>query len=194
MNKVDAAISKLDAISGIVNVCLVENPEKPVILRMEEEACAATGFAGSEFVNEGAKLVLNREVVIAINHSSSLRHPSKPLLVITLDDCIVGHEVWEQGQAKGFETDPNAILLGSGLVLFRDKLRAARGKKLKVVLGPQDFPELDALHGICDVASATISRTTDIYIKKIAGWDTDRPDSGTVLVGFNHRPPTTHTT
>lgn len=192
-NPIDAAISKLNSISGIVNVRLVGNPEKSMLLRIEEEACAATGFAGLEFVNEGVKLVLEREVVIAINHSSSLRHPSKPLLVITQDDCAVGHEVWEQCQVKRFETDRNAVLLGSSLVLFRDKLRAARGKKLKVVLGPQDFPELETVHGVCDVRSATISRTTDIYIKKMAGWDTTRPDSGTVLVGFNSRPQRTHT-
>jgi len=35
------------------------------------------------------------------------------------------------------------------------------------------------------VISATVSQTTDIYIKKKAKWDITDPDRGTVLIGFN---------
>lgn len=187
MNPVDTVIAKLRLVVGIIDVWPVPSSEKPAILRQEEDACASGGFVGLQLVNEGAKLAMNRECVVAINHSPSLRHPSKPLLILTLDDAIVGQEVWEEEQIARFERDSNAILLGDGLVLFRDKLGPTRRKTLRLVLGPQDFPEIETVHGICDIVSATVSRTTDIHIKLRAGWDTTPPETGTVLIGFNSR-------
>jgi hypothetical protein len=184
LSLLDAVVSKLRSIDGIIEVRTLTANEKDMILRLEEEAFANVSV-GLKVVNKGAEEVLKREFVVAINHSSSLRHPSKPLLVIALDDKIVGEEVWNEEQLKLHKQDPNAILMGSGFVIFRDKLIAARGKNLAVILGAQAFRELETVKGVCEVLSATISSNTDTYIKRNAGWDTTIPDRGTVLIGFN---------
>lgn len=185
MNPLDAVVSKLRTTPGIIDVWPVEASERAEILRVEEMANMGTGLAGLTIVNEGAKLALEHEYVVSANHSSSLRHPSKPILVLMADKELVGQEIWEEEQVAGFKTNPNVIFLGKGFVLFRDKLEVTRGKRLTFVLGPQGFPEIEAISGVCDVVSATISTATDMHIKRKAGWDTANPDRGTILIGFN---------
>jgi hypothetical protein len=181
----DAVIAKLCSVNGIVNVCSVGVSERTAILSIEEEACAVSDSRSLEFANEGAKMVLGCTSVVAANHTSSLRHPAKPLFVLMLGECEVGQEVWEQEQVASFRANSNAILIGDGLVIFRDKLKAARGKKLRVVFGPQSFPEVESVDGVRGALSATVSRATDTYIKKMAGWHLNSSDRGTLLIGFS---------
>lgn len=185
LNPLDAAVSKLRSINGVIDVWPVDVTERTTILQMEEKASEGAGLAGLTIVNEGAKLVLQREFVVSINHSSSLRHPSKPIIILRTDENVIGQEVWEQEQIASFHTDPNAIFLGKGFVLFRDKLEAAKGKPLRFVLEPQGFPEIEAIQNVCDVVSATLSPGSDLYIKRRAGWDTADPDMGTIVIGFD---------
>jgi hypothetical protein len=140
---------------------------------------------GLPIENVGLRVVLQRELVVCIKHSSTLRHPPKPILILMSDNDTVGEEVWEKDQIAGFEGDLNAIFLGKSFVLFRDRLKASRGKALRFVFESQRFPEIENIPGVYDVASATVSPTTDLYIKRKAGWDLADLDKGTVLVGFN---------
>ncbi len=185
MDPLDAVVSKLRSIPGVVDVWLADVTERERILRLEEKASATPGFAGLNVVNEGVKLVLRREFVVCINHSSSLRHPPKPILTLTAGSDVIGEEVWDQEQVTRFQADPNVSFVGKSFILHRDRLAATRRKPLRFIFGPQGFPELEKIRGICDVLSVTLSPTTDIYIKGKAGWPIDDLDRGTVLIGFN---------
>lgn len=188
LNPLNAVVRKLLSIHGVTDVWRVGVAERRTILRLEEKASESAVYAGLMIVNEGARQALQREFVISINHSRNLRHPSKPILVLRADKDIVGHEVWEDDQLTKFQADPNAILLGKGFVLFRDKLENAVGRPMRFVFEPQSFPEIETNQNVYDVVSATVSPTTDLYIKGRAGWDTTDFDKGTVLIGFNSSP------
>ena len=152
---------------------------------MEESASEGSGLAGLSTANEGIREVMQREFVVCINHSPDLRHPSKPIMTLKAGSGVIGQEVWEENQIAKLSADPNMVFLGRNFVLFRDRLDTARGKSVRFVFEPQSFPELDDVHGVCKIVSATISPITDVYIKRRAGWNTAHSDQGTVLIGFN---------
>jgi hypothetical protein len=187
LDPLNAAISKLRSIPGVVDVWLVDVTERERILQLEERASATPGFAGLNVVNEGIKLVLRQEFVVCINHSSGLRHPPGPILTLTAGSDAIGEEVWGQAQVTRLQADPDVSFVGKSFILHRDRLEATGGKPLRFVIGPQGFPELEKIGGICDVLSVTLSPTTDIYVKGKAGWPIDDLDRGTVLIGFNSR-------
>jgi hypothetical protein len=183
LNPLEVVISKLRSINGVIDTWSVDSSERAPILRIEDSQSRT--FVGLPIENVGLREVLQREFVICIKHSSTLRHPPKPILIIMADKDVVGEEVWEKDQVARFERDPNAIFLGKSFVLFRDRLNAAKGKTLRFVFESQRFPEIESTLGVCDVASVTVSPATDLYIKRKAGWDLADLDKGTVLVGFN---------
>jgi len=181
----DAVVRKLRSVEGVMDVRPLDAADKKMILQLEAKASESAGLIGLAIVNEGAKLALERNFVLCINHSPTLRHPPKPILVLATDKDIAGTEVWEQDEITRFQADPNTIFLGKGFVLFRDKLNAARQRPLRFEYGPQGFPEIETIQNVCDVVSATVSSATDLYVKGRAKLDTTDPNRGTVLIGFN---------
>ena len=142
---------------------------------------------GMLIVNEGITEVLARDHVIVITHSRELRHPPGPIVVIHDETSIVGEEIWQSDRLTKLSHDPNAILLGKSMVLYRDTLSRARGKALRLSYRALPFPELDDLEGVTDVVSVTVGPLTHILLSQSAGWDFNDPDLGTVLIGFNGR-------
>jgi hypothetical protein len=182
----DLVERKLHSIDGIVDVWRVDDSDRKAILELENNSNRSTGLMiGVEIVNKGAECVLNRQCVVCVNHSQALRHPPAPILTLTAGGDIVGEEVWEEKRIETLHVDPNALFLGKGFVLFKDKVNQTRAKRLRFEYGPQDFPELGSVHGVRDVVSGTLSPAADVHIKRMAKWDTSDPDRGTVLIGFN---------
>ena len=138
-------------------------------------------------LNEGIAEVLARDHVIVITHSRELRHPPGPIVVLRDDTDIVGEEIWQPDQLTKLSHDPNAILLGKSLVLYRDTMSRARGKALTLSYRALPFPELDTLEGVTDVVSVTVGPLTHIRLSQSAGWDFNDSNLGTVLIGFNER-------
>jgi len=185
VDPLDAVVHKLRSVEGVMDVWQLDAADKKTILQLEERASESAGLMGLAIVNEGARLVLERNFVVCINHSPTLRHPPKPILVLATNRGVVGREVWKQDEITRLQADPNTIFLGKGFVLFRDKINTAREGPLRFEYGPQGFPEIETIQNVCNVVSATVSPATDLYVKGRAKWDTADPDRGTVLIGFN---------
>ena len=186
MDALDSVIRTLRSVDGVLDVWNLGAGDRAEIPRLEEQANRTTPLPGLMIVNDGAKIALQRDHVVCISHSPSLRHPPKPILVLLADNEVVGEEVWQEDELSKLRNNPNAILLGSGFVLFRDKLTKKKGP-LTFTYGPQGFPEIEGIQGVSDVVSATVSLATDLYIKNKAGWNLADPTIGTVLVGFNSK-------
>jgi len=179
-------IRKLRSVEGIIDVWGVEDRDKKIILDLEANANRNAGLAiGIEFSNPGATLALQRGFVVCINHSPSLRHPPRPILTLAVGEDVLGEEVWEEDAIAKLRSDSNAIFLGNGFVLFRDKVNSIRERRARFEYRPQGFPEVEQVDGVCDVVSATISPEADAYIKGRAKWPRGDPETGTVLIGFN---------
>ena len=186
MDSPDTVVSKLRSIEGIIDVWQVDNSQKNTILELEKKANENAGLAiGVEIVNMGAVYALQRKFALCVNHSPALRHPPSPILRLVAGDDVVGEEVWEADRIAALRADSNAVFLGRGFVLFKDKVSRIKERHLRFEYGPQSFPELSTVDGVLDVVSCTISPVADIYVKRMARWDTTNPDTGTLLIGFN---------
>lgn len=182
---IELVVRKLKSTTGIVECELMNQEDRETLRQLETESNRRLGLPGMEAVNEGIKDVLSRQYVIATCHSPELRHPPGPVLVISDEESIVGEEIADSKQIERLSADPNAILLGRSLVLYRDALARAKGRKLKLVYRALRFPELDDLPHIKDVISVTVGIPAHLYLARKAGWNTNDPSLGTVLIGFN---------
>ena len=186
MGLLDVVIRKLRSVEGIIDVWHFEDPDKKTILELEENASRNSGVAmGIEISNPGARLALQRSFVLCISHSPSLRHPSIPILTLADGEDILGEEIWDKDQITKLRSDSNAIFLGSGFVLYRDKVNGIRERRPRFEYRPQSFSEVEGIDSVCDVVSATLSPEADTYIKARAKWPRGDPETGTVLIGFN---------
>lgn len=189
MAPLDAVVRKLRTVEGIMDVWHVDDPHKNMILELEKNANQNAGLAiGVEIVNKGAESALRREYVLCVNHSPALRHSPGPILILVAGEDVVGEEVWKEDRIERLRADPNAIFLGRGFVLFKDKVKKIDGRRLRFEYGPQRFPEISTIQGVTDVVSCTLSPPADMFVKRMAKWDISDRDSGTVLIGFDSSP------
>ncbi len=185
MDAVEAVVKRLLKTPGVVGCWVVPEEDGDSLRRLENEANFRLGLPGMDIVNEGIRDALAREHVVMISHSSSLRHPPGPIIVICDEDRVVGEEIWEPGQFEKLSNDPNALFLGKSLVLYRDALAKARGKPLKLAYKALPFPEVEEVPGIKDAVSITITIPVHLRFSQKAGWNPNDPNLGTVLIGFN---------
>ena len=183
----EAALLRLRRTTGIVKCAILTDKERELAKQLEVSGSVQDQLLGMRITNEGIADVLSRIHVVLIAHTKDLRHPPGPIVVIRDNGNIVGEEVWRSEQLSRFSADPNAILLGKSLVLFRDALANARGKLLTLTYRALPFPELDEVDKISSVVSVTIGSLTHVRLSQFVGWDSNNPDLGTVLVGFNSR-------
>jgi hypothetical protein len=181
----NAVKKRLKNIKGVVAVGLIPKNQSGKVLKLEEtiEQNSPPMF---RVYNEGLREVLKREIVIAILHNEKLRHPPKPIIILTVNGTVIGEEVWERsGRLERLKEDLNVIFLTRDFVIYKDKIRMVKdGKNLNFILPPNVFPELHDIRGIKDIVSASPSALTDDYIKKMMRWKT-KSGLGTVLIGFN---------
>jgi len=185
LDVVQTAVERLSATSGIVSCWVLPDREREELCRLETETNRRLRLPGIEIVNEGIGEVLKRKHVLIILHSPELRHPSKPIVLVLNGDQVVGEEVWEQTQIEKLSGDNNFLLLGKNLALNREALFNAKGKDLKIVYRGLPFPELDEVRCIRDVVSVTLTAPVHSKFSRKAGWNSNDPNLGTVLVGFN---------
>lgn len=185
MDAAETVVKRLKETPGVVACWVLPDEERDSLRQLETETNLRLGLPGMEIVNEGIRDVLDRQHVVIIHHSPTLRHPPGPIIVICDEERVVGEEVWEPGRAEKLAGDPEAILLGKSLVFNREALMRARGKSLKLAYRALPFPELEELPGIRDVVSVTITFPAHFLVARKARWSPDDPTLGTVLIGFN---------
>jgi hypothetical protein len=179
------AIKQLKATRGVVSCWILPDEDRDRLHRLETDANRHLGLPGIDIVNEGIQDVLQRHHVVVISHSTELRHPPGPIIVILDGQQVVGAEVWNPTQIEKLSKDESYLFLGRNLVFDRERLAGARGKKLRLVYKGLPFPELGKVPGIRDVISVTITVAVHLEFSRKAGWHADDPNLGTVLVGFN---------
>lgn len=184
MDAVQAAIERLKATPGIISCWVLPDEDREPLHLLESDANRRLALPGIEIVNEGIRDVLQRQHVLVVSHSPELRHPPGPIVVILDGEHVVGEEVWEATRIEKLCKDKNSLLLGKNLVFDREALIRAKGKKLRFIYKGLPFPELE-VPGIRDVISVTITVPAHLKFSKEAGWNSDDPNLGTVLIGFN---------
>jgi hypothetical protein len=182
---VRSVISKLQNVTGVIACRLLQKEQLRELIEIETASNRGVGFPGLEIINEGIAEVSQREYVVAIAHSSQLRHPPGPIVVICRGDRIVGEEVWEQQPPRPAADELDAVVLGRSLRLYRTYLDHSKESPLKVVYRALRFPELETIDAVRDIASVTVNAQTHLSLSKALSWNAKDPAIGTVLIGFN---------
>ncbi len=86
---------------------------------------------------------------------------------------------------KRLKARKNVKILRKRFALHFDRMKAARGHQPVFTIRGLPFQEIEGIHGIQDVISASPVGAVDVYCKERYGWDINANDLGTILIGFN---------
>ncbi len=181
----------LAEIQGFVAFCRVGSEDTNEILRLESGAEKRVVLGAIPAENEGVKEALKREAVYAVAYRPKFFEGFKDRLhgssvVMMAGGDVVGEEVTDAWRLRELKGRRDVILVGSSFVLYKDKLRRAKGEA-KIVLPARTFPPLEHLKQVRDVVSGSPSPPVDYYLKLKMNVDTEDPEIGTVIIGFNPR-------
>jgi hypothetical protein len=183
IEKVDAA---LRSTIGILDVKWLGSEDKKKVLKLEELVRKEGSSLGTAaYYNEGAVEVLSREYVCVVLNNNEFRHASEPSLFWVAGDIVIGEEITDPERLKALKKKSNIKILKKNFVLHFDRIKKTRGQPPVFVVRGLSFPELDGVTGIRETLSASPVGSADIYFKEHFGWDTNAPELGTILIGFN---------
>ena len=140
MDPLDAVVRKLRSVEGVMDVWQLDAADKKTILQLEEKASESAGLMGLAIVNEGAKLALERNFVFCINHSPTLRHPPKPILVLTTDKDIVGREAMEARRDHEISSRSQHNIPRQGFRPLPGQAERCKGKATQIRVRTARFP------------------------------------------------------
>lgn len=134
--------------------------------------------------NRGMEQVLGRRTAVCLFKDPTFRPPPEPTLLL-VDEAghILGREL-VAGEAEP-SRERRFAHLGKDFVLFADVRPHGR---LRFLLPPVRFPELDALEGVDRVVSASPDSPQDEYLRERFRMD-GGPHLASVLVGYDGRNP-----
>lgn len=184
------SVEKVDTVlrstRGILDVKWLDSEVKKRVLELEELVRKEGLSLGTgAYYNEGVVEVLSREYVCVVLNNNEFRHASEPSLFWVAEDIVIGEEVTDPERLKALKKNGNIKVLKKDFVLHFDRMKKARGRPPVFVVRGLPFPELEGIAEIREIISASPVGSADIYFKGCFGWDTNAPELGTILIGFN---------
>lgn len=186
---INPSFEKVEAIlrstKGILDVKWFDQEAKKRALEFEEKVRQGVLSGIGGYFNEGVVQVLSRTHVCVVLNNNEFRHATEPSLFWVVGDIVIGEEVTDPERLKALKKNDNIKVLKKDFVLHFDRMKKARGRPPVFVIRGIPFLEIEGITGIRDVLSASPVGSADVYFKKRYGWDTNAPELGTILIGFN---------
>ncbi len=147
-------LKRVRGLEGVLQVHLLAPRDREALPRF------ATPASGE---NRGVEEALRRSRVFCLFKDARFRPPGEPtLLLLDEHDVILGREL-VSGEAPPDRSERRFAFLGRDFVLYADRKPAGR---LRFVLPPVRFPELEAIPGIVGVVSASPDTPQDEYLRE----------------------------
>ncbi len=188
--QIDQEIKKIfSKIPGFEGSIKLDPSDIQKIQNLEREAEKMVVFGAIQAENQGVNDALNRQISYAIAYrpilfSSFKDKLDKSSVVMMAGKEIVGEEISDPKKVTKLRTRKDVIILGSSFVLYKEKIRKAKGES-KIVIPGRTFPPLQQLENTKDNTSGSPSPPVDMFLKSKMNIDTNDPDIGTVIVGLN---------
>jgi hypothetical protein len=181
-------VRSLERLPGFVSARRIESKEANKMLSLEAEAEGRAMFGKVPVENRGMREALKREAVYVVAYrpeffSSFGDRVDSSSVVITAGGEVVGEEIFDLHRLKEMKKRGEVISLGGGFVVYKNRLRQARGA-VKIVLPSRAFPPLQSQAQVRDAVSGSPSPPVDRYLKMRMQVDIDDPEIGTAVVGF----------
>ncbi len=167
-------VRRVRGLRGVVRADLLTDRDRAELRRLSTPEAAE---------NRGVDAVLRRARVLCLFKDTMFRAPPEPTLLL-VDDAggVLGREL-VAGEAP--PTDRKLAHLGKDFVLFPGARPQGR---LRFLLPPVRFPELEELPGLSAVISASPDTPQDEYLRPRLGVPRGR-EYASVLVGYDLRNP-----
>jgi hypothetical protein len=170
---------------GILAVGWLAEDDRQKIRQFEEEL-QARGLGGlGRYCNEGVLQVLGRQMVCVVLNNNDFRHATEPCLSWMVGDVVIGEEISDPKRLEALKRRVGVKVIGSNFVIFADRVKQTAGQQPSFVFRALAFPEIEGIPGVQDVLSASPHGAADLYLKEKFGWETGKPEMGTILIGFN---------
>jgi hypothetical protein len=175
----------LRSIKGILDVKWLDQEARIKVFEIENTLYkkGLSGLGG--YYNEGVKDVLSRKQICVVLNNNEFRHATEPSLFWVAGDIVIGEELTDDTRLQSLREKNTVKILRKKFVLHFDRLKEARGHPPVFIVRGLPFNEIEGIHGIYDVLSASPVGSLDVYLKKRYGWDLKAKDLGTILIGFN---------
>jgi hypothetical protein len=175
--------SRVEKLTGVIAFQYLDADWRKEIMLLEKEA-EANGAAGGlmPFINKGVWAAFEREVqfiIVAASESILLGDSEQLVLIEDQKGQIVGEWVGAR-RLEELKGRDDICFLSSDFVLYSNVEVVGQPY---FVLPKIDFPYLEGLEGVKDVASGSISTLTDEYIRDRLGYSQTK--HWTHLIGFN---------
>lgn len=174
---------RVEGLPGIIAFQYLDEGWRKQIMLLEKEA-ESNGACGGlmPFTNKGVWSVFQREVqfLIVASSDSILLGDSEQLIHIEDQKGNVVGEWLSAKRLQELQGREDVCFLSTDFVLYSDV--QVEGEPF-FVLPHIDFPYLEGLEGVKDVASGSISTLSDDYIRERLGYSETK--HWTHIVGFN---------
>jgi hypothetical protein len=170
---------------GILEVGWIDENDRQR-LRQFEEDLQQRGLGGlGRYCNEGVRTVLGRQMVCAVLNNNDFRHATEPCLAWVAGGVVIGEEVTDRERLESLKKSEGVKVIGNNFVVFFDRIKQTAGQQPTFVFRALPFPEIEGIPGVNDVLSASPLGSADLYLKEKFGWESGKPELGTILIGFN---------
>lgn len=173
---------------GILAVGWIDENDRGILGQFEEEL-QERGLGGlGKYCNEGVLTVLARQMVCVVLNNNDFRHATEPCLSWVMGGVVIGEEVCDQERLESLKKSEKVKVIGKNFAVFFDRIKQNAGQRPVFVFRALSFPELEGIPGVEEIASASPLGSADLYLKERFGWETGKPELGTILIGFNLAP------
>jgi hypothetical protein len=187
--ELDTEVEKrLKQIQGFVTLYRISSKEADKILQLETDAERRAVLGAIPAENVGVREALKQAAVYAVAYHpeffTSFKTQAHNASVIMMSGGeIIGEEVMDPQKLRSLRNNGEAIFVGAGFVIYRERLRRAR-EEAKIILPAKPFPPLEEISGVDNIVSGSPSPPVDRYLKLKMGVSTSDPDIGTVIIGI----------
>jgi hypothetical protein len=182
----EKVLEKLGQVKGVGATTLLSSEERETIRKMEEKADQMTLMGLGRGDNQGAKKVLDMDVLVSFLTDMDYEWPCSPNVILKHKDKKVGEDTENTERIKEVEKSADSLVIGNIIIYDKGVLMEANSSKepLVVILPPKQCESVSCIEGISDAILASPSPPTDEYLKERMCEKNER-GSGTFLLGFD---------
>lgn len=186
LEKCKASVEKaLRDTKGILEVGWIDDNDRRRLRQFEEELQERGLGRLGKYFNEGVLTVLDREMVCVVLNNNDFRHATEPCLSWVMGGVVIGEEVCDQERLESLKRSEGVKVIGKNFVVFFDRIKKTAGQRPVFIFRALCFPEIEGIPCVEEVLSASPFGSGDLYLKERFGWETGKPELGTILIGFN---------
>lgn len=186
--RVEEVLKTLQDCCGVIAVKVLSEEEKREILKVEGEEEEKIIFGMCRSLNEGVREALKREFTVAmIIDTSKFQYPHHPYIIMKCGDKVLGELIGDEEKIEELRRDPSNLFLWRNFVVYMKRLPRdpKERKKMRVIYLSREPPQLQSLSYIRNSVFGTPSTRGDILIKRMLTVQSQDPNVGTCLIGFN---------